>query len=369
MARGAPRVWFAGGGTGGHLFPALAVAETLRNERPELWIGFLGGRRGLENRLVPRAGFPLRTLPMSGLKGGGPLRVAFAAALAAAAVARCLGRFVLARPSLVVGVGGYASGPAVLAARLLGVPTMVLEQNHFPGATNRWLAPWVDRVCVPSEAARERLGGRGVVTGNPVRPEFAAVDEPPGGPTARLLVFGGSRGARSINRAMCDALPRLAALPAPPYVVHQTGEADESAVRDAYAAAYPGSLHEVHAFLDDMPQRLAAADVVLCRAGATTLAELAAAGRPAVLVPYPHAADDHQRHNADTVARAGGAVVVQDRELDGDRLAALLAVLIADPERRRAMAASQRRLARPEAARRIVDVALELLPAAGGGRA
>jgi len=369
MARGGPKVWFAGGGTGGHLFPALAVAEMLRTERTDAWIGFLGGTRGLETRLVPRAGFPLRTLPMTGLKGAGALGRATAVVLAAVASLRCALSFLAGRPALVVGVGGYASGPAVLAARALGIRTMILEQNHHPGATNRFLARWVDRVCVPSEDARARLGGRGTVTGNPVRSEFAAIGDPPAGPVASVLVFGGSRGARSINRAVCAALPALAATATPPRIVHQTGEADEAEVLARYRASYPDDRYEVHAFIDDMPRRLAEADLVLCRAGATTLAELAAAGRPAILVPYPHAADDHQRHNAETVARAGGAVFVPDAELDGARVAAELVPLLADAGRRRAMAAAQRRLAVPDAARRIVDVALELLPASAGGPA
>jgi UDP-N-acetylglucosamine--N-acetylmuramyl-(pentapeptide) pyrophosphoryl-undecaprenol N-acetylglucosamine transferase len=265
------------------------------------------------------------------------------------------------RPDLVIGVGGYASGPAVLAARTLGVKTMILEQNHFPGATNRWLAPRVDAVCVPSEAARRRLGGRGVVTGNPVREAFTRIGPPPGGRELSLLVFGGSRGARSINRAMVEALPQLAAMQPPPRIVHQTGPEEVEAVRAAYAALPARMQAEVAAFLDDMPRRLAEADLVVARAGATSLAELAAAGRPALLIPYPHAADDHQRLNAEAVAEAGAAVWILDRELTGARLSAAVAELAGDPDRRRRMAASARALARPDAAARIADVALELL--------
>ncbi|HKQ59921.1 MAG TPA: UDP-N-acetylglucosamine--N-acetylmuramyl-(pentapeptide) pyrophosphoryl-undecaprenol N-acetylglucosamine transferase, partial [Candidatus Polarisedimenticolaceae bacterium] len=282
-----------------------------------------------------------------------------AVAAAGWAVVRCLAWMLRRRPDLVIGVGGYASGPAVLAARLLGVKTMVQEQNHYPGATNRWLAPRVDAVCVPSEAARERLGGRGIVTGNPVRAEFVSIGEPPGGERVSLLVCGGSRGAHSINQAMIAALVPLARLSPPPRVVHQTGSADELAVRQA-AGDYPGG-YDVRAFLDDMPQRLADADLVLCRAGASTLAELAAAGRPAILVPYPHAADDHQRHNAETLQTAGAAVVLPDRELDGSRLAAAVATLAADAGRRRSMGRAARGLAVPDAASRIADVAEALL--------
>ena len=364
MARGGPRVWFAGGGTGGHLFPALAVAELLSKDRPDVRIGFLGGRRGLETRLVPSAGFPLRTLPMTGLKGAGIARRAAAAVLAAVATLRCVGSFLAARPALVVGVGGYASGPAVLAAVLTGVRIALLEQNHYPGATNRWLARFAGRICVPSEAARERLGGRGTVTGNPVREAVTSIGPSPDGPVPTLLVFGGSRGARSINRAVASALPGLAALSTPPRIVHQTGESDLDEVTAAYSAAYPTDRFEVCAFLDDMPERLSGADLVLCRAGATTLSELAAAGRAAILVPYPHAADDHQRHNAETVASAGGAVVLRDDALSAATVVATLQPLLEDPARRASMATAQGGLARPDAGRRIVDLLTAMLPPA-----
>ena len=356
------RIVIAGGGTGGHLFPALAVADELKRRLPEARISFVGGRRGIETRLVPAAGYPLRTLPVSGMKGASPWAKAVAAGAAAWATARCAAWMLRERPDLVIGVGGYASGPAVLAALGLRIRTLVAEQNHFPGATNRWLAPRVDAVCVPSEAARERLGGRGVVTGNPVRAAFARIGPPPCEPTLSLLIFGGSRGARSINRAAADALPRLARIEPPPRIVHQTGADEEAAVAESYGR-YPGR-HEVRAFLDDMPKRLADADLAVCRAGATTLAELAAAGRPAVLVPYPFAADDHQRLNAEAVRDAGAAVVVVDRELTGERLAAEVASLARDPERRRRMGEAARSLARPDAAASIADVAESLLAGA-----
>ena len=355
-----PYIVFAGGGTGGHLFPALAVADELRRRRPLAAIEFVGGRRGLEIRLVPAAGYPLRTLPLSGLKGASLPARAVAAAAAGLAVLRCLASFVARRPALVVGVGGYASGPAALAASILRVPVMLMEQNHFPGATNRWLAPRADAVCVPSDAARSRLGGIGIVTGNPVRREFAAIGPPPGGERLALLAFGGSRGARSINRAMVEALPLLAAMSPPPAIVHQTGPEAHAEVAAAYGA-HPSLPADVRPFLDDMPRRIADADLVVCRAGATTLAELAAAGRPAILVPFPFAADDHQRLNAEAVRDEGAAVVIGDAELDGPTLARAISRLGGDRAERERMAAAARRLARPDAAERIADVALSLL--------
>ena len=349
----------AGGGTGGHLYPALAVADELKRRDPGTAIVFVGARRGLEQRLVPRAGYPLVTLSLAGLKGSSLGGKTIAAAWAGWAVARCLLWMVRRRPALVIGVGGYASGPAVAAAKLVRTKTMVLEQNHFPGATNRWLAPRVDAVCLPSEAARRHIGGRTFVTGTPVRREFFEICDPPLGEEPSLLVFGGSRGARSINRAMIEALPALAAARGPMSIVHQTGRDDETEVRAAYAASpHP---HEICAFLDDMPGRLACAGLVVCRAGASTLAELCAAGRPAILVPYPHAADDHQRRNAATLTEAGAAVLLTDPELDGERLAAAITELRGDRERRLSMARAARSLAKPDATREIADLARSLI--------
>ena len=368
MEQPTAKIVFAGGGTGGHLFPALVVARALRRQRPEAEISFIGAQRGLERRLVPQAGFPLRTLRLSALKGRGTLARIVAAVEAAWAVCRCAVWMVGSRPGLVIGVGGYASGPAVLAARLLKVKTMVLEQNHFPGATNRWLAPRVDAVCLPSEEARHRLGGLGIVTGNPVRAEFFEIGEPEAGRTLSVLVCGGSRGAHSINRAMTQALEELGRLPEPPRIVHQTGVDDEAAVRATYAV-YPSDRWEVHAFVEDMPARLAEADLVLCRSGATTLAELTAAGRAAMLVPYPFAADDHQWHNAEALRRAGAAEVVRDAELTGRRIAEFVAGSDADRGRLRAMGRAARALGRPGATKAICDIAEGLLDAdvEGGG--
>jgi len=351
---------FAGGGTGGHLYPALAVAGELRRRHPGARIVFVGARRGLERRLVPAAGFPLRLLRISGLKGRSvPSRVV-AALQAAWAVLRCLVWLIADRPRLVVGVGGYASGPAVLAASWLKVRTMALEQNHFPGATNRWLARRVDALCLPSATARERLGGVGLVTGNPVREAFEAIGDAPNSAALSLLVFGGSRGAHALNVALREALPRLARLDPPPRILHQTGEADLAEARAA-GAGYPRGRYEARAFIDDMPERFAAADLVICRAGASTLAELAAAGRAAILVPYPHAADDHQRHNAEAVRAAGAARVLLEHELSGPSLAGAVEALAADREGLSRMGRAARTLAVPGAAGRIADVAERLL--------
>lgn len=368
MASGEYKIVFAGGGTGGHLYPALVVAAALRDALGESTaITFIGAQRGIEQRLVPEAGYPLVSLRVSGIKGHGPFDKLRAALAAARAVLRCFFWMRRYRPDLVIGVGGYASGPATLAASWTSVPTMVMEQNHFPGATNRWLASRVGAVCVPSEDARERLGGIGIVTGNPVRAAFFESGELPLDSHPSLLVFGGSRGARSINRAMGAIVAELAQLDPTPRIVHQCGEADAASVREA-ARAYPQGLYEVHPFLDDMPARLAGADLVVCRAGASTLSELTAAGRPAILIPYPHAADDHQRHNAESMAKVGAARVVTDAELGDGRLAGVLEELLADRAALRRMGAAARQLGRPDAARRIVAVAHGLLGIEGANR-
>jgi UDP-N-acetylglucosamine--N-acetylmuramyl-(pentapeptide) pyrophosphoryl-undecaprenol N-acetylglucosamine transferase len=361
------RIVLAGGGTGGHLYPALSVADELRRRHPHASIIFVGARRGLEQRLVPAAGYALRAFPLGGLQGTRLSRKLVAAFAAGWAVMRCAAWMLRERPDLVIGVGGYASGPAVLAGRLLRVPALVMEQNHFPGATNRFLAPRVNAVCVPSEAAAARMRGRTIVTGNPVRPAFFEAGERPATGVPTLLVSGGSRGARSINRALVAALPALAERRPCPAIAHQTGAADEAEVRVAYRD-YPGA-HEVAAFFDDMPRRFAAADVIICRAGASTLAELCAAGRPAILVPYPHAADDHQRHNAETLQQAGAALLLDDRALDGPALAAALDGLLIDAGRRLRMGRAARELARPHAAAHIANVADRLIAGRDAGGA
>jgi UDP-N-acetylglucosamine--N-acetylmuramyl-(pentapeptide) pyrophosphoryl-undecaprenol N-acetylglucosamine transferase len=363
VANTAPQIVFAGGGTGGHLYPALALAAELHQRHPAATIWFIGARRGLEQRLVPRAGYRLRSLGVSGIKGRGNAARLAAVLSAGWGVCRCCVWLLASRPDLIVGVGGYASGPAMLAAMLLRRKTMVMEQNHYPGATNRWLAPRVDAVCVPSEAALERLGtlgGIGVVTGNPVRAEFTTIDGPPLDQVPSILVFGGSRGAHSINLAIAEAAASLAKAPRPPKLVLQTGDDDERTVREAFRD-YPSERIEVLSFIDDMPTRLARADLVVCRAGASTLSELGAAGRAAILIPYPFAADDHQRHNAETMSDAGAAVVMLDSDLDGPRLAARMLELAGDPERLKTMGQNARRLGRPRATEAIADVADRLL--------
>ncbi len=345
-------VLVAAGGTGGHLFPGLAVADELRRRQPSRRVLFVGTPRGLESRLVPRAGYPLALLPILPLNGVGLPRMLAGLLALPWALLKAAALVLRERPAAVLGVGGYAGGPLVLVAALLGVRTVVLEPNARPGFTNRVLRPFVRQAACAWGEAQACFGDKGVLTGNPVRADFAAPPPAAASPEPpALLVFGGSQGSRVLNQAVMAALP---ALPAGLRLVHQTGPAMLEEVRAAYAAA--GRDGQVEPFLDDMPRRFAQAGLVLCRSGATTCAELAVAGKPAVLVPFAAAADDHQLVNARALEAAGGAVVIEERELSGPRLAARLGELLESPERLRAMAAAARRLGRPDAAARVADL-------------
>jgi UDP-N-acetylglucosamine--N-acetylmuramyl-(pentapeptide) pyrophosphoryl-undecaprenol N-acetylglucosamine transferase len=353
------RVVIAGGGTGGHLYPGIALAREIQRRDPDAAIVFVGTATGVEARVVPREGFRLELIRVAGLKGKSRMeRLKGLAILPLAALDswRVLSR---ARPEVVVGVGGFASGPVLMLAALRGYPTMLLEQNALPGLTNRLLARVVRAAAVTFDDALRFFPGKGFVAGNPVRPEFFRdmkeaddrIDSPPR--AARVLIFGGSQGAHAINVAMVEAASRLVAAGLRLEITHQTGERDVALVRDAYRRA--GLEARVEAFLFEMDREMTDPDLVICRAGATTLSELAAAGRPAILVPLPTATDDHQRKNAAVIARVGGAEVIDERELNGERLAALVLALVRDVTRRRQMSAAIRTLARPDAAARIAD--------------
>ncbi len=358
------RVVIAGGGTGGHLYPGLSVAHALRRRDGRTVVSFVGTARGIEARVVPQEGFELDVIRSAGLKGK-----------SAGAVARGVGLLPLSafdawqalsrrRPDLVIGVGGYSSGPVVALAAARGIPTLLLEQNATPGLTNRWLARLVDAAAVTYESSLRFFHGHGFVSGNPVREAFLAIGPRPAasGGERRVLVFGGSQGAHAINQAMVAAATHVRDIQGSCAIVHQTGVRDLEAVKAGYAAA--GVEADVRAFIDDMPHQMAAADVVVCRAGATTLAELTAAGRVGILIPFPHATDDHQRANARTLEAAGAAVMLEETALTGERLAAELRALLTDDERRQAMAARARGLARPDAAD-VIAARAEALMAGG----
>jgi UDP-N-acetylglucosamine--N-acetylmuramyl-(pentapeptide) pyrophosphoryl-undecaprenol N-acetylglucosamine transferase len=360
------RVVIAGGGTGGHLYPGIAVAQELRTRRPDAEISFAGTARGIEARVIPREGYTLDLLRSSGLKGKSFADRLRGAALLPLGLADAWRIISARRPQLVIGVGGYSSGPVVAVAAVRGVPTMLLEQNAVPGLTNRWLSRVVKAAAVTFDSTQAFFGSKAFVSGNPVRPEFFAATGPQQESgvddqtsVTRVLVFGGSQGAHAINLAMVEAAPQLATGGPPLRLVHQTGDRDVEMVRTAYGKA--GLQADIEPFLYDMGRQLGQADVVVCRAGATTLAEITAAGKAAILIPLPTATDDHQRKNAEALASAGAAEVLLQQDVTGAVLADRIASLATDHERRRRMAVAARRLAKPDAARVIVDRAIELV--------
>ena len=398
-------VLIAGGGTGGHLYPGIAVARELLARVPDAQVTFVGTAAGIEARVVPREGFALDVIRSAGLRGKSAQSLARGMALLPVSAGDAWRVITRTRPAVVVGVGGYSSGPVVLLAALRGIPTLLMEQNAMPGITNRLLAPVVDAAAVTYQESVRFFGSKAVVSGNPVRPEFFQEEEahghdvgtpsraardgdpavgtpsrvardgdpavgtpsrvardgdpavpPPG--AARVLVFGGSQGAHAINVAMVEAAARLAAGTPRVAITHQTGERDLEMVRSGYRRA--GLEARVEPFLFAMDREMKTADLVICRAGATTLAELTASGKASILVPLPTATDDHQRRNALALVTHGAARMVEQRELSGDRIAAELLALAGDEAQRRRMGEAARRMARPDAARVIVDRLLAL---------
>ena len=367
------RVLIAGGGTGGHLYPGIALARELKRRDPLTEVWFVGTAAGIEARVVPREGFELDLIRVAGLKGKNRVERAIGFGLLPIATLDALAVISRRKPDIVVGVGGFASGPVLLFAALLGYPTMLLEQNALPGITNRLLARVVRAAAVNFDAALAFFPRTGFVAGNPVRPEFFPAQNEEANDrfskprnAARVLIFGGSQGAHAINVAMVEAASRLAASGIRLTITQQTGERDLDLVRDAYQRA--GLAARVEAFIFQIDREMKSADVVICRAGATTLAELAASATPAVLVPLPTATDDHQRKNAEVFGRAGAALVIEERELQ-TALPGVLAALVTEPDRLKRMSEAARTLARPDAAERIADRLETLIEESRRGRA
>jgi UDP-N-acetylglucosamine--N-acetylmuramyl-(pentapeptide) pyrophosphoryl-undecaprenol N-acetylglucosamine transferase len=355
------RAILVGGGTGGHVIPALAIANQLKKSYGAE-VMFIGTARGIENRLVPAAGFPLRLVRVGALKNVSlvtRLKTAFDLPRAVWDAGRMLNEFA---PDVVIGVGGYASGPAMLAAIVKHIPTLAFEPNVVPGFANRMVARFVSAAAVHFEETAKYFR-HAEVTGVPVRQAFFEIPAKRGG-TPTLLVFGGSQGAHAINEAMIRCLPALLREAPGIHIIHQTGERD---YHDALAAyrSLSGKTGEsaevskfiVSKFIEDMPAAFAQADLVVCRSGASTVAEIAAAGKPAIFVPFPRAADDHQRVNAEALARAGAAVVVEESKLEGVWLAETISALLQDPSRLASMSAAARSLAHPNAALEIAAMA------------
>jgi UDP-N-acetylglucosamine--N-acetylmuramyl-(pentapeptide) pyrophosphoryl-undecaprenol N-acetylglucosamine transferase len=354
------RAILAGGGTGGHVIPALAIANQLKESYGAECL-FIGTARGIENRLVPAAGFPLQLVRVGALKKVSlvtRLKTAFDLPRAVWDAGHMLNQFA---PDVVIGVGGYASGPAMLAAIVKHIPTLAFEPNVVPGFANRVVARFVSAAAVHFEETAKYFR-HAEVTGVPVRQAFFEIAPKRGG-TPTVLVFGGSQGAHAINEAMLRCLRVLQREAPGIHIIHQTGERDYNDALAAYQSSRetggaPASFtFEVFKFIEDMPAAFARADLVVCRSGASTVAEIAAAGKPAVFVPFPRAADDHQRVNAEALARHGAAVVVEESKLEGVWLAETIATLLQDSRRLQGMSQAARELAHPNAARDIAAMA------------
>ena len=354
---GAKTLLIAGGGTGGHVFPALAVGrEWLRrgSERQERRVVFVGTERGIEARLIPQAGLPLEMIRVAGLKGIGGAKFFRNAAMLPAGLwdsERILRRH---RVNAALGVGGYASGPMMLLAALHRIPNVVFEPNVEPGFTNRVLVRLATRVAVAHPETAERFGRKAVVTGCPVRKEFFAIGRKEHRAPFNILITGGSRGALPINRAVIDSLDRLAARKNQLFIVHQTGERDYNAVRVAYARR---EFHaEVLPFIENMAERFAQADLIVCRSGAITVAEVSASGRAAIFIPFGASTDAHQTRNAAAMQDAGAARLLPQDEVTPERLTNEIFSLLDQPRRIEEMEDRARSLAKPRAIEDIVDL-------------
>jgi UDP-N-acetylglucosamine--N-acetylmuramyl-(pentapeptide) pyrophosphoryl-undecaprenol N-acetylglucosamine transferase len=352
----AKNLLIAGGGTGGHVFPAVAVAREWLRREPEgvRSVVIVGTERGMEAKLVPRAGLPLETIRVAGLKGIGGMKFLRNAALLPAGLWDSEKIVRRHRFGVAFGVGGYASGPMILAARLHGIPSVIFEPNVEPGFTNRVLAGISTRVACGFAETAKRFGTKAIATGIPVRKEFSGAPRREHREPFNLLITGGSRGALPINRAVIDSLDLLAARKNQLFIVHQTGERDYNAVRVAYARREFRA--EVVPFIENMAERFAQADLIVCRSGAITVAEIAAAGRAAILIPFGAATDAHQTRNAAAMQEAGAARLLPQEALTPERLTNEIFALLDQPRSIREMEEHARQLARPRAVEDIVDL-------------
>jgi len=352
------KLLIAGGGTGGHVFPALAIAGEWMSRGKERDVVLVGTQRGIEMKLVPQAGLPLETLRVAGLKGKGGTTLLKNLTMLGPGLADAFRVLRKHKPIAAFGVGGYAAGPMMLATWLRGVPNVIFEPNAEPGFTNRVLAKISRRIATGYDISARAWGAKAVVTGCPVRTEFFSIAPRTPQKPFHLLITGGSQGALAINGTVVDAMDRLAARKNELAIVHQTGERDYNAVRTAYARReYPA---EVVPFLSNMAERFSWADVIVCRAGAITAAEIAASGRAAIFIPFGHATDSHQLRNAQEMVRAGAGRVIPEPELTPERLSTEIFSLLDQPGEIERQSCAARSLARPNAARDIVNIIEEV---------
>ncbi len=350
-------VLMAGGGTGGHVMPLIAVARELEKRGHDLL--FIGTATGLESRLVPAAGYPVEYIEIGGLKRVGMARTVRTLWQLPASTARLFGRLGRLRPAAVFSLGGYAAGPVMLAAAARRIPMALMEPNAVPGMTNRWMGRIVRRALVNfEETARWFPAGKALVTGLPVRPEFFALPARPRGDVLTVLITGGSQGSRTLNHAARESWPLFRDADFRVRLMHQTGARDHAALASEFASW--GLEGELVPFITNMPAAFSNADLVVSRSGAGAVAELAAAGKPSILVPFPFAADDHQARNAEVLARGGAARLVRDGEMSGRRLFDEVTALARAPGQLEKMSASARTFAHPEAAAAAARILEEL---------
>jgi UDP-N-acetylglucosamine--N-acetylmuramyl-(pentapeptide) pyrophosphoryl-undecaprenol N-acetylglucosamine transferase len=348
------RLLIAGGGTGGHVFPALAIAQEWKSRGAEREVVLVGTQRGIEMRLVPQAGLPLETLRVAGLKGKGGTTLLKNLAMLGSGLVDAFGVIKKHEPAVAFGVGGYAAGPMLLATWLRGIPNVIFEPNAEPGFTNKVLARFAKKIATGYAVSARTWGEKAVVTGCPVRQEFFQIAPRAPARPYRLLVTGGSQGAQPVNRAFIATAGLLATRKDELRIVHQTGERDYNEVKAAYERSeFPV---EVVPFLGNMAERFAWADLIVCRAGAITAAEVAAAGRAAIFIPFGRATDSHQLRNAQEMTNAGAGKVITEPELTEERLTNEIFSLLDQPREIEKMAMKARRLAYPHAARDIVDL-------------
>lgn len=358
---GSLRLLLTGGGTGGHLFPAVATAEKVTELLPGSRILFIGTRRRLDRDSLKRYGFTVKTIHSYGLKGKNPVELIKALLVLPLSLLESLYHILRFKPDVVMGVGGYVTGPVVAASWLLGKPTLIHEQNSVPGLANRVLGRLVRRVCLSLPQSKSFFpDGKSVLTGNPVRSAIIESGSAPRQKKAKitLLVLGGSQGAQAVNRLMVEAVNANPEGFSSVRLVHQTGKADEQMVREAYTAI--GIENQVSAFFNDMAKLYSQADLVVSRAGATTLAEIGVVGVPAVLIPYPFAADNHQQKNASWYAESGAAESFEEKTLNGERLAEEIILILGDEGRLSRMSAAMKKLGIADAADRIVSLCVDL---------
>ncbi len=355
------RIVIAGGGTGGHLFPGIAIAEEVMARGDTNEVVFVGTKKGIEHRILAGLGYELQEIDIEGVKGRGLkalIKVTYQIPHSMWQSRQILKRFC---PDVVIGVGGYASGPAVITARILGIPAAIAEQNAVPGITNRILGKFANLIFVTYAQTKEWFPpGRVIVSGNPVRKVFASTraQSKEEKQYKQLLIFGGSQGAAAINKNVIAMMPLLQRMKDKLRVLHQTGDRELEMVREAYEQF--GLNAQVTPFIVNMAAAYAAADLVICRAGATSLAEITAAGKAAVLIPYPWAANDHQTKNAEALAAAGAAVMINENELTGEKLFGVIDGLLADNQKLRQMEEASLKLSNIKAAVKIVDACMEL---------